>query len=250
MRVISLCPSITDTVIAVGGQKFLAGVTDHCPELDGPARLGSPKALNLAEIERLSPDLIFADAVDNRPEEIRVLQKKFKVESFEVRSIQAVMDAAASAGRSLGLIASSQAFVEEIRKAAAEVRQGLAEAQPLRTLILLWNMPFLTVNFDTYASRLIEHCGAYNVFHQDPVHEIPIELEDMIDNNPELLLLASEPFPFQKRHIKKFREYRIFSKIPIELVSGHYLSRYGPVTIEALKFFETLIRKSRPAASV
>ena len=65
----------------------------------------------------------------------------------------------------------------------------------------------------------------------------------MIDKDPKLLLLASEPYPFKKKNVKKFREYKVFSKIPIELVSGHYLTRYGPVTIEALDFFSTLIEK-------
>lgn len=248
MKVISLCPSLTDLAIRLGGRELLCGVTDHCPELEGIARLGSPKALNLEEIERLAPDLILSDMVENRPEELRPLQKKFKVELYEVRSIQGVMDAAATMGRSLGRIPQANAFIDEIRKTADEVKTNTASETPLRTLILLWNTPFLTVNFDTYASRLIESCGAYNIFHQDPVHEIPIEIEDMIDNNPQLLLLASDPYPFKKRHIKNFRDYRIFSKIPIELVSGHYLSRYGPVTLEALRFFEALILKHRSTA--
>ena len=141
-------------------------------------------------------------------------------------------------------IASAGALNEKIKSSYDTVRAKAAGKEPLQTLILLWNTPFLTINFDTYASRIIEACGGYNVFHQDPVYEIPIELEDMIEKDPQLLLLASEPFPFKKQHLKKFREYRIFSKIPLELVSGHYLSRYGPVTLEALKFFEALIQKS------
>jgi iron complex transport system substrate-binding protein len=250
MKVVSLCPSLTDIAVHLGGQGALCGVTDYCPEIEGAVRLGSPKALKLEEIVRLAPDLILADMTENRPEELRPLQQKFKVEVYEVRSVQAVMDATATMGRSLGRIPQANAFVEEIRKVADEVKRNTASETPLRTLILLWNTPFLTVNFDTYASRLIETCGAYNVFHQDPVHEIPIEIEDMIDNNPQLLLLASEPYPFKKRHIKNFRDYRIFSKIPIELVSGHYLSRYGPLTLEALRFFESLILKHRSAGVV
>lgn len=248
MKIVSLCPSITDIIVHIGGQSLLCGVTDHCPEVPGAAKLGSPKALNFSEIERLAPDLILADRIENRPEELRVLQAKFKVETFEVRTLPDLTDVCSAVGRSAGRTAEGKKLADEIHARVSEIRSRVSAEPPLRTLILLWNTPFLTVNFDTYASRLIEACGGWNCFHEDPVHEIPIEIEDMIDKDPQLLLLASEPFPFKKHHVKKFREYRVFSKIPIELVSGHYLSRYGPLTLEALKFFETLIRKSRTAA--
>ncbi len=250
MKIVSLCPSITSILLAIGGQNLLCGVTDHCPEIDGTVRLGSPKLLNLKEIERLLPDLILADKVENRPEELRPLQQKFKVEIFEVRSIQAVMDAVGTAGRLSGCLEKANALIEEIRSTASQIKERVSGETPLRTLILLWNTPFLTVNFDTYPSRLIESCGAYNVFHQDPVYEIPIEIEDMIDNTPQFLMLASDPYPFKKRHIKNFRDYRIFSKIPIELVDGRFFSQYGPITVEALKYFETLIQKARGAGMV
>ena len=243
MRIISLCPSITDIILHIGGKEMLCGVTDHCPEIPGVMRLGSPKALKFSEIEKLSPDLILADKGDNRPEELRPLQQKFKVEILEVRSLQEVLDAVAVIGRSIQKIEGASKLNEEIGRTISETRARATGKTPLRTLILLWNMPFLTVNFNTYPSRLIETCGATNVFHQDPVYEIPIELEDMIEKEPQLLLLASEPYPFKKQQLKKFREYQIFSRIPLELVDGYYFCRYGPMTIEALKFFEALIQK-------
>lgn len=250
MKIVSLSPSLTDIVRAIGGEYLLAGVTDHCPEISGFFhRLGSPKALNLAQIEALKPDFILSDQGDNRPEEMRKLQG-FKILSFNARSVPAVMDTVAEIGRALNLPGGAGALNEKIKTSYDAARAKAAGKDPLHTLILLWDTPLLTINFDTYASRLLESCGAYNSFHTDPVHEIPIEIEDMIDKDPKLLLLASEPYPFKKRNLKKFREYKVFSKIPIELVSGHYLSRYGPVTAEALDFFSALIEKSRQFAPV
>lgn len=243
MKIVSLSPSLTDIVLALRGEHLLAGVTDHCPEIPGFFhRLGSPKALNLSHIEGLKPDLILSDQSDNRPEEMRKLAQ-FKTVSFNVRSVQAVMDAVSEIGRALSLPGGAGALIERIKTAQDAARAKAAGKTPLQTLILLWDTPFLTINFDTYASRLIETCGAYNSFHSDPVHEIPIEIEDMIDKDPKLLVLASEPYPFKKKNVKRFREYKVFSKIPIELVNGHYLSRYGPLTVEALDFFSALIEK-------
>ncbi len=247
MRVISLCPSLTDIFLHIG-EGEPAGVTVHCePQLDS-VRVGSPKSVDFSAIDSVRPDLILADQNENRPEEIRELQKKYKVMTFDVRSVQAVLEAVSALGRALERNEEALRLIQEIGAAADTVKEKIKGLEPLPAQILLWNTPFLTVNFDTYASRIVEAAGGTNVFRQDPVREIPIEIEDMIDKDPKLLLLASDPYPFKKQHVKKFREYRVFSKIPIELVSGHYLSRYGPMTAEALLFFQQLIEKARAFA--
>ena len=244
-KVVSLSPSFTEILEKFGRAGELAGITDHCPELPhAPARLGSPKALRLDLIEGLKPDLILSAARENRPEEIRALEKKFRVVSFDVRSVESVLDLVAALGR----LADAP---EESRELAAEIaeEQRLCKAEKdlprVRTMILLWNIPLLTVNFDTLISRVIETAGGLNVFREDPLPEFPVELEDMIEKEPEVLFLPTAPFPFKKKDIKHFRQYRIFSKIPIELVDGRLFSNFGPATLDALRAFREIFSKVR-----
>ncbi len=167
MKIVSLSPSLTDIVLAIGGEYLLTGVTDHCPEISGFFhRLGSPKSLNLTQIEALKPDLILSDQGDNRPEELRRL-KDFKILSYNVRSVPDAMETVAQIGRALSLPGGSGALIERMKAAYDTARAQAAAQDPLQTLILLWDTPFLTINFDTYASRLVEACGAYNSFHSD-----------------------------------------------------------------------------------
>ncbi len=261
MKIVSLSPSFTEILEKLGAAERLVGVTDHCPEVS-PVKIGSPKALNVSEILALRPDLVLADQNENRPEEIRELQKEFGVKIFDVRSIPAVVDAVWTIGRLVGEEKEAHKLTDEIQEAVSGVPNKTVIASPavggawqplaeiaslppapprndeavgLRTLTLLWNQPYLTINFDTYISRLIEAAGGRNVFHEDPVREFPIEMEDMIEKNPELLLLPGDPYPFRKRHVEGFRKYRVFSKIRIERLDGKLFSRFGPRTVTALE---------------
>jgi len=232
---------LTEILEALESRENLIGITSHCAP-KGPEVIGSPKALEVSRILNLKPDWIFADVRENRPEEIRELKKKHPVIEFDVRSIQSAKDAIIAVGRTIGKPEKARELAAAIEEEWAAIRQRVAERNHrVRTLLLLWKQPYVTVNFDTYASRLMEACGAENVFHAEPLPEFPVELEDMIEQNPELVLLAGDPYVFKKADIARFRKYRIFSKVRIECVNGRLFSCFGPTTIEALKKMRDLI---------
>lgn len=241
MRIVALSPSFTEILREIDALDHLVGVTDHCEEVKAWfTPIGSPKALQLETITSLNPDIILSDENENRPEEIRVLQKNFKVQSFDVRSPQSVLEAITAMGRLLSKESAANQLGAKILAELAESKKAFLEIKPLPALFLLWDTPYLSMNFDTYTSRLLEASGFYNVFHTEPIRELPLDLEDLIEKNPEILILPTAPFPFKKRHIAKFRQYRNFSKIPIELIDGRLISRFGPRTVEALKVFREI----------
>jgi ABC-type hemin transport system substrate-binding protein len=233
VKIVSLAPSFTEILESCEAAGQIVGVTDDCPALKhDPARLGSTKTLDLAKIETLRPDLILADHNENRPEALRELAKKFKVVSFAITSIHSVAEAVSEIGCLAGCEAPASRLAGEILSVILPENKV---KEKVRTLILLWNLPFLTVNRETYPSLLVEAAGGYNVFHEDPVREIPIELEDMIDNKPAAILLASDPYPFTKSHVDYFEAFNVFSHVKVRLVDGYFFSRFGPRTVSALK---------------
>jgi len=236
VKLVSLSPSITEILTTLGALDRLVGATDAC-ELTGNhvTRLGPPKALQISKFACLKPDRILADARENRPEEIEKLEKHWPVKIFDVRRLQDVGDCVADLGRLVGKSEEAKQWNAALRKEIASNEEAFRDRPRKRAVLLIWNQPYLTVNFDTYPSRLVEASGGTNVFRKEPILEFPVEMEEMIEENPEVLLLAGGPAPFQKRDIAKFRQYRIFSKIPIHLVKLPLLDRYGPQTIEALK---------------
>lgn len=253
MKILSLSPSLTDILRLLNvSTEDISAVTSLCPE-DFPetvARVGSPKALEIPKILSLQADVVLGVACENRPEQIRAIEKKFAVTLFDVRSLEHVKDTIHTLGRLTNKMAEAEAFIQKLREAEKENQKRLGEFPPIKTLILLWNQPYLTVNFDTYISRLVEACGCVNVFRAEPTFEIPLDLEDLIEKNPELLLLPSAPYPFKKRHLAGFRQYRGFSKIPIELIDGNLFSCFGPRSLEALKILGQMALKVKACGAV
>lgn len=221
MKIVSLSPSLTEILEALK-------ISDTLVSL-------SSKANFLREIETTAPEWVLVDSQESRPEEVEVLRRRWKTKLFQVKTLEGVLDCAAELGRLVGKRKESQELNEAIQGEIQRNQEIFRDRERKRTILLLWNQPYLTVNFDTYASRLLEASGGINVFREEPLREFPVEVEDMIEKNPAFLLLSSDPAPFQARHVDEFRRYRIFSQIPIHLVDGKLFSGYGPRTIQALR---------------
>ncbi|MSR77579.1 MAG: hypothetical protein EXS63_05070 [Candidatus Omnitrophica bacterium] len=245
MKIISLHPSLTEILCALGVEDQLAGVTLQCtvsnPDLP---RVGSAKLFDLPLIESLKPDLVVVDAVETPEEELVRLRENLKILELRVLSTAHVIDTVWDLGRAAGVPERAKALKEEIAREKMLCVETFRDLEKLPTLILLWKNPYITINYDTYVSRLVEECGAFNVFHSESRRQFEVEIAEMIEKDPKLLLLATDPFSFKKAHIKKLREYRIFSKIPIELVDGRLFSYYGPRTVEALRTLREIVTKS------
>ncbi len=97
-RVVSLCPSITETVVAIGGLKRLVAATRYCVRpkgmLWGLPRIGGTKNPDIARILALKPDLVFANEEENRLEDVRALEEAgVEVDVTFPRTVSEVPDA-------------------------------------------------------------------------------------------------------------------------------------------------------------
>jgi len=241
MRIISLSPSLTEMVIALKASQDLVGMSDACEASENHfQRVGNPKALELSTIDALSPEWVLADSQDNRPEEIGKIQERWKIKVFDIRTLANVCDTVTELGGLLEKKKEARDLSELIQKEIQTNRKTFQVRKKKRTVLLLWDAPFLTVNCDTYASRLVEDSGGENVFRDEPLREFPVEMEDLVEKEPEMLLLSGKPAPFQPKHVAAFHRYRVFSKIPIHLVDRSLFRRYGLETVKALQYFRTL----------
>lgn len=241
MRIVSLSPSFTEIILALGLQHDLVGMTDDCLQdvvrpSEAASNVGAPKALHIEKIAALKPDLLIAESGLNRPDEIKTLKERFHVLSYEVISIASLIKAIGDLGTQLEKLESAKQLIREIYSGWEQ-----APKDPVPAMILLWNMPFLTVSANTYASHLLEAAGGLNVFRKDPTPEVAIEIEDMMDQKPEVILLAQEPFPFKQEQADYFQSLPPFAKKKVRLIDGYLISRFGPRTINALKTLKTLL---------
>ena len=128
-RVVSLCPSITETIVAIGGLKALAAVTRYCTRpsgmLWGLPRVGGTKSPDIARILDLKPDLVFANAEENRREDVETLREAgIEVDVTLPKTVAEVPEAIRQWGRRLGTSDEAEALAARIEQESQALEAG------------------------------------------------------------------------------------------------------------------------------
>jgi len=254
MRIVSLCPSLTELVFALGRGAELVGITDWCVHpADGVARVekvGGTKSPDVARIVELAPDLVLMNEEENRREDGRYLRaaglechvsmpRDAAETAAMVRSISAAVD---SVDVGAGIAA-------DIERRIVEARLASTGKPRVRFAYLIWRKPFMAVNGDTYASALLELAGGDNVFAANPERYPEISPADLATASPDVVLLCTEPFPFQERHADELATITGIARHRFEIADGEYLSWHGSRTPAGIEYALSRIAAARAAIS-
>lgn len=217
-RVVSLVPSLTET-LAASGRDLLVGVTDWCShpaDLDLP-RIRGTKNPDLAAVLALGPDLVVANLEENREPDLTALREAGV--AVYVTDIRTVADAFGSLGRLLAVCGLSRpAWLTE---ADQEWRGGVDRVEAPTVLVPIWRRPWMALGSDTFAGDLVERLGYRNVLADSP--------ERYPRFNPaglppvDLVLFPDEPYAFTPDDGPE-----AFPGIPYACVDGRSLTWYGP----------------------
>lgn len=248
-RIVSLVPSVTETLFALGVGDAVAGVTAYCVEpREGVApkiKVGGPKDPKLDLIRSLSPDLVVANVEENVKEHVEQLREwgilVFVTYPGTVREgIEMI--------RELGALTGASERAEEI---AGEIEPLYRQAvnlsrtwRPARVFCPIWRNPYMTVNRDTYIHDVLAVCGGANVFADLPERYPEVTLDQMAAAEPEVIVLPDEPYRFRRAHVKDFERYADVPAVRdgrIHLVDGKLLCWYGPRIREALQTIPALL---------
>jgi ABC-type Fe3+-hydroxamate transport system substrate-binding protein len=203
-RIVSLVPSTTETLFALGAGDRVAGCTRYCVEPAGPLagvpRVGGTKNPQLERIAELRPDLVIVNREENRAQDIGWLRERFRVHESMPRTIVE----AAAVVRELGALlerpdeAHAILLATETQIVRAEV-EGLG-LRRLRIFYAVWHQPWMGVNGDTYVHDLLRRAGGDNVTTPADARYPVVTPDELRALAPELVLLPSEPFPFDAAH--------------------------------------------------
>jgi ABC-type Fe3+-hydroxamate transport system substrate-binding protein len=250
MRIVSLCPSLTELVFDLGRGADLVGITEYCVHpSDGVAKIekvGGTKTPDVARIVELQPDVVLMNEEENRRPDAVALEKagvrchvSMPRDSNEtaamVRSIGAALDRATEAERIARDVETRTARVVEHARGAREV--GFA--------YLIWRKPWMTVNADTFASALLTQAGGRNVFASRRERYPSIDLAELARAAPELVLLCTEPFPFSDKHVEELCAGTGFERDRFVVADGEYLSWHGSRTPAGIDYAARLVESAR-----
>ena len=208
MRIVSLVPSITETLSAWDCTPIAC--TRFC-ERDDLAHVGGTKNPDLERIVALSPDLVVVEEEENRREDYdALLDRGLEVLALHVRSLGDVNVAMAQLAHRVG------ATWDDI-----EVAPQLAHRAG--AFIPIWRRPWMALGTPTYGADLLIHLGISTIYDEQPYPSV--ELDDVRARHPDVVLAPSEPYPFKERHRAELE-----SLAPTSYVDGKDLFWWGERT--------------------
>ena len=247
-RIVSLVPSTTELLCALGLADALVGVTVYCVEprevVRAKTRVGGEKDPDLALIRALAPDLVVANIEENTRESVEALRAAgIRVWLTYPRSIAESLTMIRELGDVTGAVEAAAALLGELSPLHAAVRARLAGRRPTPVFYPIWREPWMTVGRDTYIHDLLATCGGANVF-GDRDRYPTIALDEVAARSPEVVLLPDEPFRFRRAHRRDFDRFPTMPAVRDErlhLVDGKRFSWHGPRLAEALRTVPALL---------
>jgi ABC-type Fe3+-hydroxamate transport system substrate-binding protein len=251
-RIVSLVPSTTELLCALGLADALVGVTVYCVEpravVRTKTRVGGEKDPDLATIQTLAPDLVVANIEENRREDVDALRAAgLRVWLTYPRSVAESLVMIRELGEVTGAVAAARALLDSLEPLYAEVRARLAGRRPTPVFYPIWREPWMTIGRDTYIHDLLATCGGANVF-GDRDRYPSVSLDEMAARAPEVVLLPDEPFRFRRAHLRDFEAYPGMPAVRdgrLHLVDGKRFSWHGPRLAEALRTVPALLARPR-----
>jgi ABC-type Fe3+-hydroxamate transport system substrate-binding protein len=224
-RVVSLVPSTTEAV-ALAAPELLVGATDYCTHphgLDVP-RVGGSKYPRIERILACRPDLVLANAEENRKSDVEQLRAAGVAVwvSFPATVLQACDSAARMFRDALGR--PEPDWIAKARRVWAEAPGG----PPRRAVVPIWRKPWMVLGGGTFAGDVLARLGIVNVF-ADMTQPYPqVTMAEMLHRAPQLVVLPDEPYAFTAEDGPG-----AFGGLPCALVSGRHLTWHGPSLVAA-----------------
>lgn len=220
-RVVSLVPSLTETV-AVTAPGLLVGATDWCSH---PAdleltRVKGTKSPDLARVVALRPDLVLANAEENRPEDLEQLRAAGL--AVWVTFPRTVPEALTSLDRMLTACGLDRpGWLDEAEAGWADPWTGPRR----RALVPIWRRPWMAVGSGTFTGDVLTRLGVDNVLADHPERYPKVDLTGLPAYD--LVVLPDEPYAFSPTDGPES------FAAPSACVSGRHLTWYGPSLVEA-----------------
>jgi ABC-type Fe3+-hydroxamate transport system substrate-binding protein len=233
MRVVSLVPSATETLLALGVTPVAC--TRFCEQPELP-HVGGTKNPDVAAIVALAPDLVVVNDEENRREDADALEAAgLSVHSMSPRSVDDVGPAVVALAERVG-VAAPAGFAPAAWSELLAAERGRVTTRR-SCVVFVWRRPWMTLAADTYGASLLDALGLDHIpigsaAPGDAGRYPETTLEDVAALEPALALLPSEPYAFKDRHREEVQAALPGARVV--LVDGQDLFWWGSRTPAAL----------------
>jgi len=255
-RLISLAPSITETLYALGVGDRIVGDSDYC---DYPAaallkpHVGGTQNPSLEKIVDLKPDLVLGIPEANRRETADQLEKLgIPLYGLSAGSVDETLNSIKDLGNILGQGEQAKFLVDGLQRRVEDVRREAGNRTRPKVLFVVWFRPLITAGHNTFIADAIRIAGGVSIS-DDLSGEWPrLSLEEALHRDPDIILFSkSESFSptlgeFQK--LPGWKDFRAVKNHRMYFVSDT-INRPSPRLIDALEEVARILHSPPPAAS-
>ena len=193
-RIISLAPSLTETIYALGVEDRLVGDTDYCdypPEAQKKHKVGGVINPNLEEIAALHPDLVLLTKEGNLLETIRALDTLgVPTYATDARTVDQIISSVQKLAEVLNVPAAGASLTNDLEQRLAALQNRLSAVPPRRVLFIVWPDPLMSVGKNTFVADAIHRAGAVSIV--DSNQDWPqVSLEEVARLQPDYLVFAA-----------------------------------------------------------
>ncbi|HEX6430499.1 MAG TPA: helical backbone metal receptor [Niastella sp.] len=246
--IVSLVPSITELLYTLQLDEQVTGITKFCihPEtwFRQKTRVGGTKNIKTSVIQQLQPDLIIANKEENVQAQIEELAQQYPIWISDVNNLADALEMIEQIGTITGTLPGATRLISQINTAFTKLQTLPGQVIQTGTIhkpktgYLIWRNPYMTIGSDTFIHDMLARCGFQNIFGHSTRYPV---IDTWQLSHCDLLLLSSEPFPFQQKHIDELQP--LLPNTKIILVDGEMFSWYGSRLLHAPAYFIRLLQR-------
>lgn len=241
-RIISLVPSQTELLVALGLRKNIVGITKFCVHPKDLRKektiVGGTKQVDFEKIKSLKPDIIVCNKEENTEEMVLQLESVAPVWVSDIATISESIEMILQLGKIFEVDGRALEITANINLELEGFKEYVRDFPSKKVLYLIWKNPYMAVGKNTFIDELLQINNFENIIikNNSRYPEVSIELL----KTAELVLLSTEPYPFKKVDADVLAEEFNSEVKEVKLVDGEFFSWYGSRLIKAFDYFKEL----------
>ena len=252
-RIVSLAPSLTETVYALGLQDRLVGDTDYCdypPDAKTKTKVGGAINPSLEQIAALHPDLVLMAKSLNRLETVYSLDNLgISAYAVDPHTVDGIISSSKKLADVLGAPEAGDLIAADLQRRLADLHHRIGALPPKRVLFAVWTEPLISIGRDTFIADALRRAGGVSIV--DSSQDWPqVNLEEVARLQPDYLVFAAshaESVAPQLDALARLPGWRIIDAVRDRryAVISEAVNRPAPRIVEAI---EDLAKQLHPEA--
>ena len=192
-RIISLSPTNTEILFAIGAGDKVVGVTEYCnypEEAKEREKVGGVSTVSMEKVVSLEPDLVLGDELNGKETFERLEELNVTVVGLNPVNVSGILDDIMLVGRIMGEETNASALVANMTQRIEEIKNKTGDVKRPKVAHITWHDPIWVTGSGTVQDEVIEIAGGENVF-SDLKDWDTVSLEKFIDRNPDVIIVPS-----------------------------------------------------------